>query len=162
MYYPIGWPKRLRFKFKDPDPRDHQPEDGVHQQQPESSNGLPQELTQNGHPDKREDAETPSTSTSSKSCHNRRILQVAANSDRSLFVVLTAQSIHVWYSKPSVEIVSHCRHQQSLRQLGQNETVHWKPDSTMIVVKTTGDVLIFYNIAFKDDKVEFVFQQTDQ
>lgn len=176
MYYPIGWPKRLKFRFKDPDPRDSQDDQ-------ELPNGTSSSL--NGHHE--DDNPSNSSDIPSKPCNiNDRTLQVTANSDRSLFVVLTCKSIHIWFSKPSVEIVSHCRTRSSLNQLGQNHTAHWKPDSTMIVVKvcnykrslrivdkylkhffslskqTTMDVLIFFNVAFKEGRVECVFQQNDK
>lgn len=39
--------------------------------------------------------------------------------------------------QPSVEIVCHWRSNKSIEQLGRNTTVHWKPDSTAIVIKVS-------------------------
>lgn len=89
-----------------------------------------------------------------------RMIHVTSNSDKTLFLILTSTTLHLWYAKPSVEIASHCRTEHSLNSLGFNESAHWKPDSAMIVVKTTMDVLIFYRVAFKND-IELVYEQQD-
>lgn len=37
--------------------------------------------------------------------------------------------------QPAVEIVTHWRNEASIEQLGENQDVNWKPDSTMIVIR---------------------------
>ena len=184
MYYPIGWPKKLNFQYRDI---------SVVVDSEHTTDRLPHSGASNGHDSC--DSNQVNGHASASNGHasdleadeqkepldEKRLLQIAANSDRTLFAVLTPRSLHVWFSRPSVEIVCHWRSNKSIDQLGHNFAVHWKPDSTAIVIKvttislscqtcglpefsfhlqTTRDVLIFYQVAFKDD-FEAVFEQTD-
>lgn len=74
------------------------------------------------------------------------ILSIQANHERELFFILTTNSIHVWYPRPAVEIVCHRRSEESLKNLGCNLSAVWKTDSSVIVVATEKDQLLFYQI----------------
>jgi hypothetical protein len=60
--------------------------------------------------------------------------QVICNRDKILTAILTSDSILIWYVKPCVPIISHRRSTSSVRQLGKNVLVQWRPDSSMLVV----------------------------
>lgn len=88
MYYPVGWPKKLNFRFKAP--------------LSDNTAAVPH---QNGFiPGHTEDAALESEvfeQATNLEASNKRILQVVANTDRSSFVVLTDTSVHVWFCKVS-------------------------------------------------------------
>lgn len=75
-----------------------------------------------------------------------KILSVQANHERELFFILTNDSIHIWYTRPAVEIVAHRRSAESIKSIGYNRLAVWRPDSTIIVVATDRDQLLFYQI----------------
>ena len=56
------------------------------------------------------------------------------NRDKILTAILTSDSILIWYVKPCVPIISHRRSTTSVKQLGKNVLVQWRPDSSMLVV----------------------------
>lgn len=74
------------------------------------------------------------------------ILSVQANHERELFFILTTRSLHLWYSRPTVEIVCHKRSDESLENLGYNKSAVWKTDSNVIVVVTEKDQLLFFQV----------------
>lgn len=150
MYYPIGWPRKLRFKYKDPSSTGRTTT--VDPDQASSVDSAPNITGTGGNAD--------AVSTASVGSFSDKMIHVSSNSDKTIFLVLTKRALHLWFAKPSVEIASHCRNHESLENLGYNDQAHWKPDSAIIVVKTTLNVLIFYRVAFKND-VELVYEQRD-
>ncbi|XP_026464310.1 guanine nucleotide exchange factor subunit Rich-like [Ctenocephalides felis] len=93
---------------------------------------------------------------------DENIIQVVCNRDKILFVVLTDDTISVWFTKPCVLIVHHRRDQESLEKLGSNTIVEWKPDSTMLAVVTVGGHLILYDVSFSEELSRGgVYQQND-
>ncbi|KAG8239913.1 hypothetical protein J437_LFUL014959, partial [Ladona fulva] len=62
------------------------------------------------------------------------IRQVVCNRDKLLLAILTDDSLSIWYCKPCVPIVSYRRSQESVDDVGMNELVEWRPDSSMLVV----------------------------
>lgn len=81
-------------------------------------------------------------------CNQERcsILSVQANHERELFFILTTKSIHIWNPKPSVEIVCHRRSKESIEDIGCNRLAVWRTDSSVIVIATDRDQLLFYNV----------------
>lgn len=81
-------------------------------------------------------------------CDGRRseILTIRANHENELYLILTTKSIHIWYPRPAAEIVCHRRSQESLDKIGFNKTAVWRTDSSVIVVATELDQLLFYQI----------------
>ncbi|CAG2100866.1 unnamed protein product [Medioppia subpectinata] len=73
-------------------------------------------------------------------------LAAVANTDRSLFGLLSRDELSIWYFRPSVRIVVHKRNSQSLQDFGSNVAMVWRPDSSLIVVQTDEDFLLFYNL----------------
>lgn len=74
------------------------------------------------------------------------ILAVQANQERELIFILTTKSIHIWFSRPAIEIVCHRRSLDSISRIGLNKTAVWKTDSSIIVVATEKDQLLFYQL----------------
>lgn len=74
------------------------------------------------------------------------ILSVQANHERKLFFILTTKSIHIWNPRPAVEIVCHRRSKDSIESIGLNRAAVWRTDSSVIVVATDRDQLLFYQV----------------
>lgn len=93
MYFPIGWPKRLKFIFQKP-PLDEVDGEINSSHNVVSENGV---SPPNGDHHSTSGA-TPEDLSVPQHC-DRTLLQVVANSDRTLFAILTSRSVHVWFSK---------------------------------------------------------------
>ena len=74
------------------------------------------------------------------------ILAIQANHERELFFILTTKTLHLWSSRPTVEILCHRRSRESLIKVGLNQNAVWRTDSSVIVVSTNKDQLLFYQI----------------
>lgn len=74
------------------------------------------------------------------------ILSIQANHERELFFILTKRSLHIWYPRPAVEIACHRRSIESIDKIGFNKSAVWKTDSSVIVVATEGDQLLFFQL----------------
>lgn len=91
---------------------------------------------------------------------NDPVQAVVCNRDRILFAVLTAKACWIWFSRPCVPIVVHRRSEESINSLGTNKLLEWRPDSSMIVVATNKNHLIFYSIVVDESRRE-VYEQKD-
>ncbi|CAL4122714.1 unnamed protein product [Meganyctiphanes norvegica] len=85
---------------------------------------------------------------------------VVCNRDRILFAVLTSKACWIWFSRPCVPIVVHRRSEESISSLGTNKLLEWRPDSSMIVVATNKNHLIFYSVVVDESRRE-VYEQKD-
>ncbi|XP_042224656.1 guanine nucleotide exchange factor subunit Rich-like isoform X2 [Homarus americanus] len=85
---------------------------------------------------------------------------IVCNRDRILFAILTETSIWIWFSRPCVPIVVHRRSDESVNTIGTNQLLEWRPDSSMIVVATNKNRLIFYSIIVDESRRE-VYEQRD-
>lgn len=56
--------------------------------------------------------------------------------------------------------MGHTRNESSIKDFGYNLSAKWSPDSTMIVVQTTLDFLLFYKLGIRDTGDE-LFKQID-
>lgn len=74
------------------------------------------------------------------------IITILANSERELYLILTTQSLHLWCPRPPVEIASHRRSASSIEAIGSNKAAVWKTDSSVIVVATQKDQLLFFQV----------------
>jgi hypothetical protein len=72
----------------------------------------------------------------------QEIRQVVCNRDKILTAIVTGDSIIIWYVKPCVPIISHRRSPSSIQELGKNVLAHWRPDSSMIVVVVSFDLML--------------------
>lgn len=75
-----------------------------------------------------------------------KILSIIANSERELFLILTTTSIHLWNPRPSIEIACHRRSNESIAEIGANKNVAWKIDSSVFVIATDKDQLLFFKL----------------
>lgn len=81
----------------------------------------------------------------------RKIHSIIANSDQSLFLLISDQTLHVWFCRPTIQIVEYERNPESIEKYGLNISAVWKSDSTQIVIRTSDDFLLFYQIIISDD-----------
>ncbi|KAK7086565.1 WD40 repeat protein [Halocaridina rubra] len=88
------------------------------------------------------------------------IKTVVCNRDRILFAILTEKAVWIWFSRPCVPVVVHRRSNESLESLGTNMLLEWRPDSSMIVVATNKNYLIYYTIIVDESRRE-VYEQVD-
>ncbi|KAK1175973.1 RAB6A-GEF complex partner protein 1-like [Acipenser oxyrinchus oxyrinchus] len=78
---------------------------------------------------------------------------IQPDSHRVFFAVLSQTQISIWYSRPSVLIVSYKESAKAASQFGSYQQAEWRPDSTMIAVATTnGYILLFDVLAAGEDK----------
>ncbi|XP_066965067.1 guanine nucleotide exchange factor subunit Rich isoform X3 [Macrobrachium rosenbergii] len=88
------------------------------------------------------------------------IKSVVCNRDRILFAILTEKAIWIWFSRPCVPVVVHRRSDESVEKLGTNLFLEWRPDSSMIVVATDKNYLVYYSIVVDESRRE-VYEQVD-
>lgn len=91
--------------------------------------------------------------------NDRSIRQLVCNRDKVLFAVLTDDCLLIYFCKPCLCLVMHQRTKDSLEDLGMNELVEWKPDSSSMVVVTSCGYLLLYKVKFDPDHK--VFEQVD-
>ncbi|XP_045104693.1 guanine nucleotide exchange factor subunit Rich-like isoform X1 [Portunus trituberculatus] len=89
-----------------------------------------------------------------------QVKAIVCNRDRVLFAVLTEKSIWIWFSRPCVPVVVHQRSEESISTIGTNQMLEWRHDSSMIVVGTNKNRLIFYSIVVDESRRE-VYEQRD-
>ncbi|XP_071528782.1 guanine nucleotide exchange factor subunit Rich isoform X3 [Panulirus ornatus] len=88
------------------------------------------------------------------------IKAIVCNRDRILFAVLTERSIWIWFSRPCVPVVVHRRSDESVNSNGTNQFLEWRPDSSMIVVATNRNRLLYYSVVVDESRRE-VYEQRD-
>lgn len=84
------------------------------------------------------------------SCENVHL--IVPNGDQSIFLFLSSDAISLWYCRPVVQIVQYQRTAKSLQQYGENVSAIWKSDSSQIVVQTSADYLLFYQVVISEDR----------
>ncbi|XP_051843619.1 guanine nucleotide exchange factor subunit RIC1 isoform X1 [Antechinus flavipes] len=72
---------------------------------------------------------------------------IQTDSQRAFFAVLAPAHLSIWYSRPSVLIVTYKELAKSSTQFGSYKQVEWRPDSTMIAVSTANGYILFFHIA---------------
>ncbi|KAG5834574.1 hypothetical protein ANANG_G00262920 [Anguilla anguilla] len=69
---------------------------------------------------------------------------IQPSSQRFYFAVLSETQLSIWFSRPSVLIVSYVESAKAAAQFGPYQQAEWKPDDSMIaVVAANGYVLLF-------------------
>ncbi|XP_052569689.1 guanine nucleotide exchange factor subunit RIC1 isoform X4 [Peromyscus californicus insignis] len=74
-------------------------------------------------------------------------LHVQSDPRRAFFAVLAPARLSIWYSRPSVLIVTYKEPAKSSAQFGSYKQAEWRPDSTMIAVSTANGYILFFHIA---------------
>ncbi|XP_042542865.1 guanine nucleotide exchange factor subunit RIC1 isoform X4 [Dipodomys spectabilis] len=78
---------------------------------------------------------------------------IQSDPQRAFFAVLAPARLSIWYSRPSVLIVTYKEPAKSSTQFGSYKQTEWRPDSTMIAVSTAnGYILFFHIISSRGDK----------
>uniref|UniRef100_A0A5F9C240 Guanine nucleotide exchange factor subunit RIC1 n=1 Tax=Oryctolagus cuniculus TaxID=9986 RepID=A0A5F9C240_RABIT len=71
---------------------------------------------------------------------------VQSDPQRAFFAVLAPARLSIWYSRPSVLIVTYKESTKSSTQFGSYKQTEWRPDSTMIAVSTAHGYILFFHI----------------
>ncbi|KAF4025382.1 hypothetical protein G4228_017294 [Cervus hanglu yarkandensis] len=71
---------------------------------------------------------------------------VQSDPQRTFFAVLAPARLSIWYSRPSVLIVTYKEPAKSSSQFGSYKQAEWRPDSTMIAVSTANGYILFFHI----------------
>uniref|UniRef100_A0A8C3TI23 Guanine nucleotide exchange factor subunit RIC1 n=1 Tax=Chelydra serpentina TaxID=8475 RepID=A0A8C3TI23_CHESE len=79
-------------------------------------------------------------------------LHIQTDPQRAFFAVLAPSQLSIWYSRPSVLIVSYKELSKPASQFGPYKQVEWRPDSTMIAVSTANGYILFFDIPSSRDK----------
>nr|XP_006627063.1 PREDICTED: RAB6A-GEF complex partner protein 1 isoform X1 [Lepisosteus oculatus] len=78
---------------------------------------------------------------------------IQPSSQRFYFSVLSQTQLSIWFSRPSVLIVSYIESERAASQFGSYQRAEWKPDDTMIAVATAnGYILLFEVVGNGEDK----------
>ncbi|TSK72061.1 RAB6A-GEF complex partner protein 1 [Bagarius yarrelli] len=78
---------------------------------------------------------------------------IQPSSQRFYFAVLSDTQLSIWFSRPSVLIVSYIESEKAATQFGFYQQAEWKPDDSMIAVSAAnGYVLLFDVVGGGDDK----------
>lgn len=79
------------------------------------------------------------------------VLAMRISRSGNLFAVITATSITVWQTKPTVVLAVVVRSETSLQLYGKNVDLLLRPDSAILVIRTDMGFLITYSIATDAD-----------
>ncbi|XP_030423733.1 RAB6A-GEF complex partner protein 1 isoform X2 [Gopherus evgoodei] len=79
-------------------------------------------------------------------------LHIQTDPQRVFFAVLAPSQLSIWYSRPSVLIVSYKELSKPASQFGPYKQAEWRPDSTMIAVSTANGYILFFDIPSSRDK----------
>ncbi|XP_048255713.1 guanine nucleotide exchange factor subunit RIC1-like isoform X1 [Haliotis rufescens] len=71
---------------------------------------------------------------------------IVSSCDRMFFAVLSDDTLTIWYSKPSIQIVSHSLSQKQLEEYGAYCRAEWKQDSSMLAVITSKCYVLFFKV----------------
>ncbi|XP_054612650.1 guanine nucleotide exchange factor subunit RIC1 isoform X3 [Dunckerocampus dactyliophorus] len=78
---------------------------------------------------------------------------IQPSSQRFYFALLSETQLSIWFSRPSVLIVSYIESAKAVAQFGFYQKAEWKPDDSMIAVATAkGYILLFSVLGSGDDK----------
>ncbi|XP_048201934.1 guanine nucleotide exchange factor subunit RIC1 isoform X4 [Perognathus longimembris pacificus] len=72
---------------------------------------------------------------------------IQSDPQRAFFAVLAPARLSIWYSRPSVLIVTYKEPAKSSTQFGSYQQTEWRPDSTMIAVSTANGYILFFHIS---------------
>ncbi|XP_067944083.1 guanine nucleotide exchange factor subunit RIC1-like isoform X2 [Watersipora subatra] len=82
---------------------------------------------------------------------------ICSNRDRSLILLLTDDTLHVWFCKPCVQIAALQRSRHSVEERGKNWKAVWKSDATTIMVATDKGRLLFFKVDIDDNHQDSLY-----
>ncbi|TNN81195.1 RAB6A-GEF complex partner protein 1 [Liparis tanakae] len=71
---------------------------------------------------------------------------IQPSSQRLYFAVLSETQLSVWFSRPSVLIVSYIESAKAAAQFGSYQKAEWKPDDSMIAVATAKGYILLFDV----------------
>uniref|UniRef100_A0A4W3INZ1 Protein RIC1 homolog n=1 Tax=Callorhinchus milii TaxID=7868 RepID=A0A4W3INZ1_CALMI len=77
---------------------------------------------------------------------SERPFHLQPDSRRLLFALVSPSQLSLWYSRPSVLIVSYKESAKATSHLGSYERTEWKPDSSMLAVATANGYILLFDI----------------
>uniref|UniRef100_A0A8C5BGM0 Protein RIC1 homolog n=1 Tax=Gadus morhua TaxID=8049 RepID=A0A8C5BGM0_GADMO len=77
---------------------------------------------------------------------------IQPSTQRFYFAVLSETQLSIWFSRPSVLIVSYIESAKAAAQFGSYQCAEWKPDDSMIAVASNGYILLFDVLGGQEDK----------
>ncbi|KAL1883885.1 hypothetical protein VTK73DRAFT_7673 [Phialemonium thermophilum] len=99
--------------------------------------------------------QTPTGAASTKIRLTEPILALRAARSGHLFAVITSTSITIWQTKPTVILAIVVRSEASLDSYGTNINLLLRPDSAILVVRTSLGYLITYSLATDPDSTVY-------
>lgn len=74
------------------------------------------------------------------------ILDVCTSRSDHYFSTITASLLSIWSTRPMVVLASYARSSKSLQSYGQNVAVLFKPDASIVVIRTEKSYLITFSV----------------
>lgn len=147
MYWPIGIPKCYATN-KDPHIHDRNSiiaSDGLENGDPiaQFSDGRAEE--EEKHKDKEPGQDL--TEGHDGNASSRNIIGITTSRAGHVFATITATSLTIWQTKPTVVLATVIRSEQSLKAYGRNVSLLMRPDALIIVLQTRLGFLITYSLA---------------
>lgn len=147
MYWPIGVPKcyaankDIRQSLKG---WTHSQDGLGHEEQiAQAANGHLQEQEENAQ------GVTPQAHTKGRQqeLDSQRIIGIRTSRGGNIFATITASTLSIWQTKPTVVLATVIRTEQSLKAYGPNLSLLMRPDALIIVIHTQMGFLITYSLA---------------
>lgn len=156
MYWPIGAPRVYALSKQETSKQKATPSEDGAETRPENSVPESAEISEQESEKLKEGAKSapaPSedavTSGSPQNSRAQENVIVAARVSRGggIFATITASTLTVWQTKPTVALASVIRSAQSMKAYGPNTSLLLRSDSLLIVVQTAQGYLITYTLA---------------
>ncbi|XP_066924584.1 guanine nucleotide exchange factor subunit RIC1-like [Clytia hemisphaerica] len=71
---------------------------------------------------------------------------VRFNRSRSLFVTISDSALYLWKTRPRVVLAIWSRDEKQIHDEGINQNIYWNPNSSMLVLVTSGGFLIMIDV----------------
>lgn len=149
MYWPTGVPHVYAYKRRKLSNRSNDqgnlslPEDGS-ATRTEDANGTSEKVVSQ-------------TVDSSERTNGSHLIALETSRSDSLFATLTATDLDVWFTRPNVILSSVHRSESSVKTYGENFDLYFRPDASILVVRTANGYLLTYSVDFEPN--ERVYQQ---
>ena len=102
-------------------------------------------------------AQQASNNEVSTEAHDDSIVDVCTTRTDHLFATISAATLNVWSTRPMDVLASYQRSRRSLKSYGRNVAALFKPDASIIVVRTDQSYLITFSV--ESDQTNRVLQQ---
>lgn len=82
---------------------------------------------------------------------NENVHSIIPNRDNTIFIFLSNDSLSLWYCRPAVQILLYKRALKCLKNHGENVAAVWKSDSSQIIIQTSSDHLLFFQVVINNE-----------